>query len=312
MEPAEKPQAAPPTVVELLDRQRLVISRPQVLAAGHTDEWWDHKLDSGRRTGLGPGVAVAHSGKPEVEQLRWAAVLHGGRDAALTGDAALVHFGVKRLTVTSYDVAIPSERRMHHVVTEHLTVEPHRVKHLELWSAGHPHLRLVHVHAATLHAAAWAESDEEAEHRLTLVVQQRKTTPAAIRISLAQMPRLPRRALITEVLQDVELGAHAQSELDFLRFCRRNGLPEPDALQVKVRAGGTRYLDAYYRGRRLIIEVDGAHHRWARQWEADTMRSLQLAVATRGTGEQVVRLTRAMMRHHETETADLLRQLLLP
>src|SRR3954465_9608359 len=100
-------------------------------------------------------------------------------------------------------------------------MEPPRMEKLALWSTGRPYLRLVHAHAATLHAIAWAATDEAAEHRLTLAVQQRITTPLSLRLSLEQMPQLPRHALVVEVLADVELGATAQSELDFLRFCRR-------------------------------------------------------------------------------------------
>jgi hypothetical protein len=191
-------------------------------------------------------------------------------------------------------------------------MQPHSIGKLQLWSAGRPHLRLVHAHAATLHAVAWAATDEAAEHRITLAVQQRLTTPRSLRMSLEQMPRLPRHALVLEVLADVELGVTAQSELDFLRFCRRHGLPVPDQLQVKVRAGGTRYLDARWSWLRITVEVDGAHHMWVEQWNADTMRSLELAVAARGTSEQLVRVTRTMLRHHEVRVAGLLRALLVP
>lgn len=297
---------------ELLDRQERVISRAQAVAIGLSLAAWRHRLNTGRWQPCGDGVAIAHSGTPEPEQLDWAAVLHCGRDAALTGDAALVRFGAKRLTVVRHDVAIPAQRRAVRRELDLLTVQPQRLRHLECWTAGHPHLPMVHVHAATLHAAAWAVDDEQAEHRLTLAVQQRLTSPISLRLVLAQMPRLPRRHLIGVVLDDVELGATAQSELDFVRFCRRHALPLPDELQLKVRASGTtRYLDGWYRKQRLSLEIDGAHHRWAAQWEADTLRSLQLAVAQKDTGERVLRVTRGMLRHHEQETAALLRQLLM-
>lgn len=171
-------------------------------------------------------------------------------------------------------------------------------------------LPTVHVHAAVLHAAAWATSDQAAEWRLAAVVQQKLSSVLQIRHTLAQMPRLPRRALIRSILDDVELGAHAGSELQFLRFCRAHGLPLPDEMQLRVRAGGTRYVDAHYRRQRLSFELDGSHHRSAGQWEADLLRSLHLAVAARGSGEQVIRLTPGQLRHNAGEVAPLMRALL--
>jgi hypothetical protein len=306
-------EPAPRTWREVVREQDGVLSRAQALSTGLTPDAWSWKIASGRWQLLCDGVAVTHSGEPTALQLRWAAVLKAGRDAALTGDAALVHFGAKRLEVVQYDVAIPTERRARRVESPVLTMVPHRIDKLKLWTAGHPHLRLVHRHAATLHAAAWASNDEQAEHRLTLAVQQRVTDPLSLRLTLVDMPRLPRHALLLTVLDDVELGATAQSELDLLRFCRRHGLPLPDQLQLKVRANGkTRYLDARWSWLRITVEVDGAHHMWVEQWNADTLRSLQLAVAHRGTREQLVRVTRAMLRHQEQEVATLLRQLLVP
>jgi hypothetical protein len=194
------------------------------------------------------------------------AVLRAGEGAALTGDAALVWFGAKRLTISAHDVAIPERRQVRAARGELLTMQPHRLRHLKKWVAGHPYLRVVHRHAATLHAAAWAPTDEEAEHRLTLAVQQRLTTPRSLHLTLEDTPRLPRLPLILQVIEDVELGAHARSELDFLRFLRRYRLPLPDQLQLRVRAGATtRYLDAHWSWLRLTIEVDGAYHMWVKQ-----------------------------------------------
>lgn len=151
-----------------------------------------------------------------------------------------------------------------------------------------------------------------AEWRLAAVVQQGLSAPCLIRAALDLMPVLPRRRLIRTALDDIELGAHAASELQFLRFCRRNGLPCPDEMQLRVRAAGTHYLDAHYRRQKLSFEIDGAHHRWVANWEADAMRSLKLAAARRPSGEQVLRITPAAMRHDGPELARALRLLLCP
>src|SRR4051794_27109826 len=78
----------PRTWREIAVAQSGVLSRQQALSGGLTEDAWDWKL--GRHwTRIGAGVAVTHSGPPTEHERRWAAVLHGGPQAALDGDAAL-------------------------------------------------------------------------------------------------------------------------------------------------------------------------------------------------------------------------------
>ena len=311
------PQAPPVPWQQVLINQDGVIARWQALAGGLTAHAWDWRLAHGWQS-LTPGVAVAHTGGVSDHQLAWAALLHAGKGAALSGDAALAELGFTTVGARGmwgkpgFDIAVPAERRPR---DERLTggrpVVTHRVANLHLWLPPAARPPRLNAHAAVLHACAWAASDRAAEWRLAAVVQQGISAVPLIRETLAEMPRLPRRRLIREVLDDVELGAHAASELQFLRFCRAHDLPLPDDLNLKVRASGTRYLDAYYRRQKVSFELDGAHHRLAGQWDADVLRSLQLAVARRGTGEQLHRLTPTALRHDGEQVAQLLRALLL-
>jgi hypothetical protein len=251
----------------LLERQDLVLTRAQALRGGMSKAAWEWKLARGVWRPVLHGVVVAHTGEPTRRERTWAACLYGGRGAALSGDAALVQLGVERLVPRTVDVAVPLERRVRPArLVGGPAVVPHRVQGLQRWEHPGSGPALLTAHAAVLHAAAWAPTDRAAEGSLAAVVQSRLSAPRLIREALAQMSSLHRRALIREVLDDVELGAHATSELEFLRFCRRNGLPLPDELQVRVRAGGVRYLDARYRRQRVTVELDGAHHRLVGQW----------------------------------------------
>ncbi|MGZ6804653.1 MAG: hypothetical protein ACXVFU_16535 [Nocardioidaceae bacterium] len=297
---------------DLLLAQEQVLSRRQALASGLTEDGWNWRLTTGVWRAVVPGVVVAHSGEPSDLQRAWAAVLHAGDGAALSGDAGLVQCGFRLQVLHAVDVAVPFPREVvGHPLLGGPRLRTHTVRRLGQWVAPHREPPVVRPEAAVLHAAAWAPTDRAAEWRLAAVVQQRITHPRAIRAELDVMPRLPRRALVATVLDDVELGAHAGSELDLLRFCDRHRLPRPDELQVLVRAGGTRYVDARYRRQRVLLEVDGAHHRWVEHWEADLLRSLHLAVATRGSGETQVRLTAGQLRHDDLQVAALLRQLLV-
>ena len=81
-----------------------------------------------------------------------------------------------------------------------------------------------------------------------------------------------RHALLT-ALDDIEQGAHALSEIDFARLCRRNGLPEPTRQSVRPDSSGrVRYLDVEWStrtGRVLVVEVDGALHLRPTRWWSD-------------------------------------------
>jgi hypothetical protein len=294
----------------LLEDQAGVLSRVQALAGGMTKHEWDWKLSSGRWQAVLRGVAVGHSGPVTEVQRLWAACLYGGREAFLSGDAVLLSRGVKVGPLAQIDVVVPADRQLADGRFEGgPRVKVHRVRApLRLaWESSV--LPMLTPHAAVLHAAAWATSDRAAEWRVAAAVQRRITAPVLLRSTLVELPRLPRRALVRAVLDDVELGAHAGSELAYLRFCRRYGLPLPDELQVKVRAKGSRYVDARYRAQRVWVEVDGRHHMEVGQWESDLLRTLEVTVAL--PGEQLVRLTPGMMRHDGPQVASLLGSLLL-
>lgn len=296
---------------ELADQQDQVLARQQALASGLGEAGWNWRLDNGYWRAVLPGVAVTHSGEPTDKQRAWASVLHAGSGAALSGDAALVELGFTLKDLRRVDVGVPWPREVRgHALLGGPRLKCHTVRHFSQWVHAARPLAVVRAAPAVLHAAAWAPTDRAAEWRIAAVVQQGLATAVDVRTALTGMSRLPRRAFLHEVIDDVDLGAHAGSELEFLRFCRHHRLPEPDELQVLVRAGGKRYVDARYVRQRVSVEVDGAHHRLVEQWDADALRSLHLAVAHRGSGETLVRLTKGNLRHDGSQVAGLLRQLL--
>lgn len=286
-----------------------MLTRQQALERGITRDQWAWQLERRRFQRLLPGVVVVHNGQPTEREKAWAACLYGGSGTALSGDAALVAHGFRARLPERFDLVIPPARRVLPQTFEGgEAVVVRRIKHLDPWRAARRGLPLLNVHVAALHAAAWAETDRSAEWRVAAVVQQRLSVPSLMRDPLAGMPSLRRRALLLSVLADVELGAHAASELAFLRLCREFALPRPDALQLKVRSTGTCYLDARYDRQRVTVEVDGAHHRMVEHWEQDALRALR--VSAHLVGERVLRLTPSMLRHDRAEVSELLRAIL--
>jgi len=274
---------------------------------------WQWRLDTRRWQGLLPGVAVTHSGPVSPEQRAWAAVLFAGSGAYVTADAAL----------RAHGMALPEPKTVH-VVTglsrqvasraddaDQVHVGAHRCRQIGMWTHPARTPPVLRVAPAVIHAAWLADSDRAAEWRIAAAVQQRLVRPDDLRVALAQMPRIPRRPLIRTVLDDVELGAHAASELDFLRFLRRHGLPRPDRLQRPVRIGTLRYLDAWWERQRVTVELDGAHHRMVRTWDGDTLRGNDVVLAERHDRLLLLRLTGGNLRHDEQRVVAQLRAALL-
>ncbi|MCW2606226.1 MAG: hypothetical protein JWO60_919 [Frankiales bacterium] len=274
-----------------------VLARAQALRGGLTEDAWDWRL-AHDWSAPAPGVAVLHRGDPSLRQLGWGAVLLGGPGACLTGTWALAEQGWRVEDRGPVDVLVPAERL---VVARTLRtgqrVRFHRSAPLE--EMRHP-VRVPPVARAApaaLHAASWSSSDRQAEERIASAVQQRLVAVPALRDALARTPRLPRRAALRAVLADVEQGAHARSELDLLALLRRNGLPRPDRLQLRSRTHRVRYLDAWWERQRVVLEVDGAHHRSVGQWEQDLLRANAVQVDARQDRVLLLRLTGGQLRH---------------
>lgn len=301
------PHLEPPSYAELLEAQSLVLSRRQALTGGLSDEALEWRVGRGRWQTVLPGVVVAHSGEPTFLQRVWAATLYGGVGAAVSGDA-LVHLLSGRGDAPErIDVAVRPDRQ----VAANDFFRPHRCNRLDELRhpvRSPPQLRIA---PAVLHSVAWAKTDRAAEWRLAAAVQRRLVPLTRLRDALVQLPRLPRRGLVRVVLDDVELGAHAGSELAFLRFLRRHGLPLPDRLQYKVRANGKRYLDAWWEGQRVAVEIDGAHHMGATAWDEDALRANAIVIAARADRIVPLRVTTGNLRHAEAELAAQLRVVLL-
>jgi very-short-patch-repair endonuclease len=286
-----------------------VLARGQGLRTDLSEDAWQWQRDRRLWTALLPGVMATHSGTPTRNQQRWASVLRAGAGAALAGDAVLEAHGFPFGSLDVLHVAVPDR-------TAGVAMAfPDGVRYVPRSVSGLTDM-VVHLHGlpvmntpyAVLFAAAWAPSDRAAEWRLATSVQRGLAHPDQLRTTLRELPYLHRRALIATALDDVGRGAHALSELDFLRVVRQHQLPEPDELQVRVRTGsGLRFLDGRYRRQRVRFEVDGAHHRYVETWEADALRGNDLAILGRGSDEICLRFTGSQVRHQGAQVAAQLR-----
>lgn len=138
------------------------------------------------------------------------------------------------------------------------------------------------------------------------MVQQRLCRPSDLEKALQQVGRIRHKAHLRLAIRDIAGGAEALSELDLGRVCARFGL-QPPARQVLRRdgTGRIRYLDAEWLladGRRVVLEVDGAHHLQVEHWQDDMRRDRSLTVQ----GAYVLRATAIEVR---LQPADVVRDL---
>jgi len=301
------PVRRPPTWRELLLSQGGVLSRRQALRSGLSGDAYQWRIERGLWQAPLRGVVVGHTGTLTFEERVWAAVLYGGDGAAVSGDALVRLLSGRGEEPEFVDVAVPE--RSHRQPRGFF--RPHRCSELPdlLHPVGAPpQLRIA---PGVLHSAAWAPTDRAGEWRVAAAVQRRLVTVPQLRATLRLLPELPRRDVIELVLDDVELGAHARTELDFLAFLRRHRLPLPDRLQLKVRANGVRYLDAWWERQRVAAEIDGGHHREVSTWDADTLRANAVVVASRADRVILLRVTAGNLRHEDAELARQFRDVLL-
>ena len=265
-------------------------------------------LRLGRWRRICRGIVLTHNGRLDRDQQLWVAVLAAGPGAVLAGAAAATEGGVRGLRAGPLQVLIPAVRsgslRLPGLPIDMLGVRVYRSRALppEHRQVGRPPRTTMA--RSVLDAAVWARTPDEARVVLAAACQQRRVTPDEVMNVLAVLPTVRRRALIRTTLADIDGGAQALSEINFVSLCRRFRLPLPDRQQRRQDADGrNRYLDAYWPEWRLHVEVDGAHHMDVRHWAADMLRQNQVWIG----GDRILRFPAWLIRASPAEVADQLR-----
>jgi hypothetical protein len=122
--------------------------------------------------------------------------------------------------------------------------------------------------------------------------------------------RRPGAVRLRAALARIRVGAMSPLETDMRLDAVDAGLPEPE-LDAEVRSVQGRLLgiaDGRYRAYRVLIEVEGDHHRTdRRQWARDIEKHAAYAAA----GYETVRLTGIQIRHHPEQGVALIRSALM-
>lgn len=288
----------------LLFRQHGVISRRQALTS-MTDGALRHRLAAGTWRQVHWGIYVT-TGAMELDdrQRRVVASLAAGsgRPAAVGGVSALHVLGLRGFPSSAVHVLIPARYRVHEppafaVVHRTRTLgrdQLHRTTSPPCTVAGR----------SVLDGAQWAESDERAAALVAAAFQQRLVSLAEVLEAAAHQPRARRRSLALDIAHEADAGAHSLPELEFVKLCRRAGLPTPECQVRRTdRAGRRRYLDAYFKDFGVHVEIDGEQHVEASARWADMKRQNDLWVA----GDRVLRFPAWVVRRHPDEVASQVR-----
>ncbi|MGL5866355.1 MAG: hypothetical protein ACRCYX_10885 [Dermatophilaceae bacterium] len=245
-----------------------------------------------RWTRLGTHTVALHTGDVRAAALRWRAVWEVAETVALVDGVTALHVaGLTGYTENLVHVSVPRGAQCPQVNG----VRVHRVTRSddEAMSGGLPRTR---VEVAALRAAAWTSSDRQAALLLCMVVQQRLTTGDRLLAALRTVRNRGRRPFVRQVVRDVADGAQSLGELDFATMCVRHGVPAPDRQMLHRTARGRVYLDARWKGSKVVVEIDGAGHRVGLAVTDDNLRQNEVSLG----GDVVLRIDLVGLRVHET------------
>jgi very-short-patch-repair endonuclease len=261
-----------------------VMSRAELNAHGWDRDAVARQVAAGRWALHGEQTVALHTWSLSLSADRWRAVWEvAPRVAALDGVTALQvaglqHFDEELLhlsVVHNANVKQPDGVRVHKVI---------RRTEGEVLHPGVPRTRPA---VAAVRAAHWARSNRQAALVLVMPVQQRLVTGQQLVAAVALIRGRNRRAFIRDVAHDINDGAQSLGELDFAKLCRRRGLPEPARQAVRTLPGGRAYLDVFWDGTGLVVEIDGFQHQWGVAATDDQFRQNALVIS----GDRVLRMT---------------------
>jgi hypothetical protein len=286
-----------------------VARRGQLGTAGISRYEVDSMIAGGRWRPTGAVVVVLHNGPLTRHQQLWSAVLNAGADAALAARTAVTEQGLVGWDAACIEILVP--RGLCVPSGLGLDVKVHESRRFTSADL-HPGRRLpqVTMERGLIDGAAWSTSPRTACGLLAAGVQQRLTTVARLRHELELAGKIRHRRLLTAALTDIEGGAQSMSEVDFVRFCQRNGMPRPVMQTVRVDGRGRRrYLDATFErrdGRRVRVEIDGALHLVVRTYWDDMSRGNELTIGR----ETVLRFPSYVIYANDQTAIDQLRRAL--
>lgn len=287
-----------------------MVTRDQLRAVGVQRWTVAHRVATERWQQLTPAIVATTTGALTLDQRLWVGVLHAGEGAIIGGVCAAQRQGLKGWERDDVTVLVPYARNVPEPLAGFEFLRSRRpLTTLRQKGSTPPCCR---IEPAVLLFAAKDESERTAQGILAAVVQQQLTTPELLLDWVDRLAPLRRAALLRRALEDITGGAQSLAEMDVKRMCRSSGLALPVRQVKRHDAGGrVRFTDCEWRlpdGRLLVLEVDGAFHMEADQWEDDLSRQRALSA----TDRVIVRCTTRELRDEPASVARDLKRLGVP
>lgn len=283
---------------KLLEAQGGVVARFQLVRMGLAPYDIRRLLRRNELALLWPGVYVAHTGRPTLDERRAGAVLCCW-PAALGGRSAL---GVQETASVEVVVGLRRTVRPPAGLVVRRTAGFERIR-------ARPFPPRQRAEDAALDVASELRDPVEAYSFLAEVLQARLTTASRLERVANERARLSNRRVINGVLADLGDGRESLLEAQWARVAKRHGLPAGQQ-QVAGEIGGRRvWRDELHREFGVVIELDGrAFHDNASARSRDHARDLH---ALSAEGLITVRLTYGQVFgkpcHTACEVAEVLR-----
>lgn len=263
----------------LVERQRGVATRDQLLALGIGSRQIDAADAARRWRAYGRHVIVLHNGPLSASQREWVAVLLPDKPVALAGPSAVAAAGMTGFEpdrvhiVLAHDThtRVPSWIKVH---------ESRRFTRSDIMiTAGPPRTRPTR---SVVDAATWSRQPRRACAFLCAAVQQRLVTAEQLDAELRNAGAIRHIAIMRAIVGDIGGGGHTLAEIELAPLGVRAGLGPPRRQVLRREADGrTRYVDAEFDlpdGTRLVVEIDGAVHLRPEPWWDDQDRQNEVVI----------------------------------
>lgn len=268
-------------IAEVAGRQRGVVTRGQLLAAGLTTDAIDYRLRSARLHVMYRGVYMLGHARPAEGARELGAVLACGPGAVLSHRSAAGRWRLLPPPRDEVDVTVSGRRR-----ESKRGIRVHRVAALDRRDIRRLGGIPVTAPARTLVDIAGEVSARELERALAEAHSRRLVRRNELAALLAQVGRRPGVAALRSLIETDAIPSLTRSEAEerLLALVRAAELPAPET-NIRI---GRHEVDFLWRDQALIVEVDGFQFHSSRvAFERDRLRDAELSAH----GFRVVRIT---------------------